>query len=160
MSVFEHGNQSLLVHVGLLGTRVLLRSVFARVSLCFCVALLSGCAHWPPSWTRDLSGGTNAAETLSFQELLTREPANTLVVLPSSPWGTNIRVLLHETYAAASGRNCRQLTIDPDANATPALACQDPDDPTVWVPVRLLQIGGRPLLSVGDEATPVWSGSR
>lgn len=99
---------------------------------------------------------SSAEESVSLRQLLHHEPANTLITLSNSPWGANVQVLLHETYAAASGRNCRRLTVEPEGQAYPALVCQHPQKNQEWVPVRLLQIGGRPVLNQ-TSSLPAWN---
>lgn len=124
--------------------------------------LLVGCAQWPSlplGGSADNDAKNREAEQVTLNKLLTREPANTLVSLTNSPWGPNVQVLLHETYAAASGRNCRRLTIEPEGQSYPALVCQHPKNTRDWVPVRLLQVGGRPLLS-RNTSPPAWTESR
>lgn len=128
-----------------------------RVLLLSCATLLTGCAHWPSLPSDGAAEG--ATKPIALRELFEREPANTLVSLTDSPWGANVQVLLHETYAAASGRNCRRLTIEPEGQSYPALACQHPKNTRDWVPVRLLQVGGRPLLS-RDTSLPAWTERR
>lgn len=131
-----------------------------RVSIIMFSTLLAGCAQWPIP-TSDQAGEAvgRSVESVSFGRLLDHEPADTLVTLSSSPWGSNVRVLLHETYAAASGRNCRRLTVEPEGQAYPALTCRVSDKAQEWVPVRLLQIGGRPVLSP-DTSLPAWKERR
>ena len=129
-----------------------------RVVILMCATFLVGCAQWS-SLTLDKSTKVTegqAVESVSFSRLLDHEPANTLVTLSNSPWGSNVQVLLHETYAAASGRNCRRLTVEPEGQSYPALACQHPKKDQDWVPVRLLQIGGRPVLSQ-TSSLPAWN---
>ncbi|WP_242482456.1 DVU3141 family protein [Thiocystis violacea] len=132
--------------------------------MAFLSALLAGCANlsMKSDWSSKLFSFGQAeepsVEMVNFQDLLTREPANTLLWLPQSPWGSDIHVLLHEQYAAASGRNCRNLTIDPDGRAAPALACQNPKHNKEWQAVRLLQIDGRPVLGDSSARAQTWSG--
>lgn len=137
---------------------------FARwigvTSIAVGVALMGGCAAWPPEGF--LGHGDPATPGAgpfpSVQELLSREPAGAVVLLPHSPWGDNIQALLHEEYAAASGRDCRRLTIDPNGAAFPALACRQQSQPRTWVAVRLLQVDGYPILDSAVGKTPTWGG--
>jgi len=130
-----------------------------RIFTLMCAALLVGCAPWtsltfPGSGKEDAK--LDAAGSVSLRQLLDHEPANTLITLADSPWGSNVQVLLHEPYAAASGRNCRRLTIEPEGQSYPALVCQHPQKNQDWAPVRLLQIGGRPVLSQ-SPSLPAWN---
>ena len=132
-----------------------------RVVLLMCATFLAGCAQLSDLM---LNKSTRVAEgqtvgSVSFSQLLAHEPTNTLVTLSNSPWGASVQVLLHETYAAASGRNCRRLTVDPEGQSYPALACQHPKKDQDWVPVRLLQIGGRPVLNQ-STSLPAWNERR
>ncbi|WP_295399075.1 DVU3141 family protein [uncultured Thiocystis sp.] len=118
-----------------------------------CILFMAGCAGWP-STPFGVNDGTASEQIVDFQLLLSREPAETLIWLPKSPWGSDRHVLLHEKYAAASGINCRRLTIDPEGQAFPALACQSSKGK--WGTVRLLQVDGRPVLSAGAVSTQTW----
>lgn len=134
-----------------------------RVLILWCAALLAGCAQWSNlslGGSADGETESDAAERVELRELLEREPADTLVSLTNSPWGRNVQVLLHETYAAASGRNCRRLTVEPEGRSYPALVCRHPKNAKDWAPVRLLQVGGRPVLSDDTLSPPAWSARR
>lgn len=127
-----------------------------RVFILLGATVLTGCAQWPSLALNKTDTATDPAESATLSQLLNREPADTLITLSNSPWGANLRIVLHETYAAASGRNCRRLTIEPEGQSRPALVCQAPKNLKEWLPVRLLQIGGRPVLTGDAAPLPAW----
>lgn len=94
----------------------------------------------------------------TFEQALEQAPAEAVRVLPHTPWGENRSIKLHQAYTAASGRWCRRLTIEPEADARPALVCRSGDDQGPWELVRLLHIAGRPMLETnGMQASLSWN---
>lgn len=67
------------------------------------------------------------------------------MVLSDSPWGSEATVYAHAPYYAASGRTCRELTIELKGARRPGLVCQLPREG--WESVRVLHYGGRPVFS-------------
>lgn len=123
-------------------------------SLCVCAALLTGCTTWQVKnpFARPVQAKEEVSvpgQSYDLQSLLSREPPDTLVVFSTSPWGSNLSAVLHEEYTAASGRNCRRLTLDPEGQYRPALVCRALGGERRWEPVRLLQIAGRPVIGGG-----------
>ncbi|MBK5929086.1 hypothetical protein CCR82_00660 [Halochromatium salexigens] len=112
--------------------------------------LLGGCATFTdmsaPNWAEPKA---LAPEDASFHSLLNSAPATREIRLAESPWGQGILAVLHQPYAAASGRRCRRLTLYPHSQPQPVLTCFDPGT-AQWQPVRLLQVNGRAVL----EAAP------
>ena len=68
---------------------------------------------------------------------LTQAPAGAVLNVPESPWGNNVEVVADDAYLAASGRECRKLTVVAvDANnARSALVCKTPNG---WVNQRVV----------------------
>ncbi|MEA1052152.1 DVU3141 family protein [Lamprobacter modestohalophilus] len=118
---------------------------------CALAILLGGCATFPdmsaPDWTDPKA---QASEDGSFHTLLSSAPANLEVRLEQSPWGQDILAVLHQPYAAASGRRCRRLTLYPDSRPRSVLACLEPNT-AQWQPVRLLQVNGRAILGAAPS---------
>ena len=94
--------------------------------------------------------GADAPWGAAFNALLWQEASNRRVHFANSPWGRNLDAILHPSYAAASGRRCRRLTLSPEQPAEQqpriVLACQSVETKH-WQPVRLLHLDGRAMLS-------------
>ncbi len=128
-------------------------SRWTRHGFTFALAiLLGGCATFPdmsaPNWADPKA--QEAPEDASFHSLLSSAPANLEVRLEQSPWGQGILAVLHQPYAAASGRRCRRLTLYPNSQARSVLACLEPNT-AQWQPVRLLQVNGRAVLGAAPS---------
>jgi len=77
-------------------------------------------------------------------QLLEQEPTGSRFRISQSPWGTDVVIAMQaDRYAAASGRTCRRILIDPDGLPRLGLACRLEDG--TWVESRVLHDGGRPL---------------
>ncbi|MFP4063594.1 MAG: DVU3141 family protein [Halochromatium sp.] len=121
-----------------------------------CTTLLEDAADSPQA------NGADAPWGAEFNALLTQEASNRRVHFANSPWGRNLDAILHPSYAAASGRRCRRVTLSPEQPAEQqpriVLACQIAETKQ-WQPVRLLHLDGRAMLSAAstpdiDEFAP------
>lgn len=105
--------------------------------------MLTGCA--PGAFTRSERSAPAAASD-ALQRALETAPAGGFQTLADSPWGAGVVVQFEAPYAAASGRWCRYLLVEPGTLAKPALACRRSERSSSWELVRLLQVDGRPVL--------------
>ena len=128
--------------------------------LCFASTILAGCATTmgqrvsapPPGEPPD-------ALPQSVQPIFERG-ATGPAPLESSPWGSDVVVVLGRIYSAASGRECRVFSVlaggeVPEGSrpggrshmgeeARPGLACRRAD--RAWAEVRMLHHQGRPVM--------------
>ncbi|MBK1649527.1 DVU3141 family protein [Rhabdochromatium marinum] len=135
MSLFQHPAVALL---------------YRRYPLLVGVALLALTGCVPPSAAVREDNPSRQSGLEVFQRALDTAPAGATRSLSQTPWGPGVMVQFHPPYAAASGRRCRRLTVEPRQQARPALACREdgasPARAPTWQIVRLLQINGRPVL--------------
>jgi surface antigen len=108
-------------------------------------ASLSGCAVLSAGEEE----GAGAALPAAVQTFLEQAPAGGSAVFPHSPWGAAATVQVQAPYYAASGRTCRELTIESYGVRQPGLACRQAKGR--WQQVRVLQHTGRPLLTQQSE---------
>lgn len=116
----------------------------ARVLLAaLSMVVVSGCASYPNSSAQQEAQyvlNNDPATLLQNDNLngfLTQAPAGAVLNVPKSPWGNNVEVVADDAYLAASGRECRKLTVVAvDANnARSALVCKTPNG---WVNQRVV----------------------
>ncbi|EAR21668.1 DVU3141 family protein [Nitrococcus mobilis] len=117
-------------------------AVFQGSFLCVAFVGVSACVTLPPSAPR-------SALPAAFETFLASAPAGGRVVLADSPWGPEATVYAHAPYYAASGRTCRELTIELTSTRRPGLVCQLPHG--AWESVRVLSHSGRPVFSLNAE---------
>ena len=118
-----------------------LRRLAALTALAAAVAL-SGCATTAADgsarddgWT--LSGGAKGAELAPrLSDFLEEAPTDDTIELGQSAWGAEVTLTAGAPYHAASGRRCRELTIQgTEEGVTEALACRTEAG---WVRQRLV----------------------
>lgn len=114
-------------------------------------ALVSGCGAWPVVSENNPRDAAQEHFPGAFQSMLSRAPPGSSTHLEQSPWGSDVRVMMHEPYHAASGRTCRDVTVSSDGMRRPALVCERRDG--TWEPVRLLHANGRPAFGM-DQGSP------
>ncbi|MDN5872411.1 MAG: hypothetical protein L0H73_17075 [Nitrococcus sp.] len=85
----------------------------------------------------------------ALQTFLARAPAGSSVVLAASPWGARASVYAHTPYYAASGRICRDLTIEQAGRRRPGLVCRLPRGG--WESARVLADDGRPVFAANTR---------
>src|SRR5699024_5461660 len=112
---------------------------------------VSACSTLPPSET------TRSALPAAFQDFLANAPAGSRMVLADSPWGVEATVYVHAPYYAASGRTCRELTIELASTRRPGLVCRLPRGG--WESVRVLSHSGRPVFSL-NLGQPDWRSTK
>ncbi|MDN5850799.1 MAG: hypothetical protein L0H63_14375 [Nitrococcus sp.] len=106
--------------------------------LCMALVGISACSTLPPSDPR-------SALPPALQSFLTSAPAGSSMLLAASLWGPEASVYAHARYYAASGRTCRELTIEQAGMRRPGLVCRLPQGG--WESVRVLDYGGRAVFS-------------
>jgi hypothetical protein len=122
--------------------------ILRLMSVALTFAWLFGCAGLPDLGARDQAlfhaePPKNALPD-AVRRVLEQEPSGSRFRLPQSPWGADAVIALEaDAYAAASGRTCRRIVIDPEGLARIGLACRLEDG--TWVETRVLHDGGRPL---------------
>ena len=121
----------------------------ARLTVVTGLALtITGCATSYPESTG--TGSTNLANLTGAASL----PANvssfldsaapgSVIAVSTSPWGSDVEVVAHERYFAASGRSCRELTVSNQRDLpSKELACRTSNDGKAgegtWVTQRLV----------------------
>ncbi|MCK8066943.1 DVU3141 family protein [Cobetia sp. 1CM21F] len=109
---------------------------------------ISGCATTYPESTG--AGSTNlanltgaAALPADVSSFLDSGAPGSVIAVPTSPWGSNVEVVAHERYFAASGRICRELTVSNQRDLpSKELACRTSNDGKAgegtWVTQRLV----------------------
>lgn len=107
-------------------------------------ASLSACASLPAANNEPVNA-PRVALPAALQTFLEEAPAEGRAVFPHSPWGDSATILAHAPYDAASGRTCRELSIESGGVRQPGLACRLPNGS--WQSVRVLHYIGRPLLT-------------
>ncbi|NVN56275.1 hypothetical protein FLM52_10805 [bacterium Scap17] len=110
--------------------------------------VISGCATDYPVSTG--AGSTNLANLTGAAVLpadvssfLDSASPGGVIAVPTSPWGSNVEVVAHERYFAASGRICRELTVSNNRDLpSKELACRTSNDGKAgegtWVTQRLV----------------------
>ena len=109
---------------------------------------ISGCATSYPESTG--AGSTNlanltgaAALPVDVSSFLDSAAPGSVIAVATSPWGSNVEVVAHERYFAASGRICRELTVSNQRDLpSKELACRTSNDGKAgegtWVTQRLV----------------------
>ncbi|WP_156961893.1 DVU3141 family protein [Cobetia amphilecti] len=109
---------------------------------------ITGCATSYPESTG--AGSTNLANLTGAASLpadvssfLDSAAPGSVIAVPTSPWGSNVEVVAHERYFAASGRICRELTVSNQRDLPgKELACRTSNDGKAgegtWVTQRLV----------------------
>lgn len=109
---------------------------------------ITGCATSYPESTG--AGSTNLANLTGAASLpadvssfLDSAAPGSVIAVPTSPWGSNVEVVAHERYFAASGRICRELTVSNQRDLpSKELACRTSNDGKAgegtWVTQRLV----------------------
>lgn len=83
-----------------------------------------------------VSGARGTALDENLNGFLAQAPAGAVVSLAESPWGANVEITADAPYFAASGRECRKLTILRANDSTrQVVACETPDG---WQSGRLV----------------------
>ncbi len=109
---------------------------------------ISGCAtDYPVSTGAGSNNLVNLTGTASLpadvSSFLDSAAPGSVVAVPTSPWGSNVEVVAHERYFAASGRICRELTVSNQRDLPKKeLACRTSNDGKAgegtWVTQRLV----------------------
>lgn len=114
------------------------------------VATLSGCAqmyaqHDSTSGSVIVGGDQGTPVGASLSSFLNESHQGEVVRLSQSPWGPGVNVYSGQPYYAASGRTCRELTVQGNGGERAEIACKMVDDQ--WVTRRqittLQSQGGR-----------------
>ncbi|MEL0615896.1 DVU3141 family protein [Cobetia marina] len=125
-----------------------LPSVMRLVAVAGLALTIAGCATSYPASTG--AGSTNLANLTGAASLpadvssfLDSSAPGSVIAVPTSPWGSDVEVVAHERYFAASGRICRELTVS-NARDLPSkeLACRTSNEGKAgegtWVTQRLV----------------------
>lgn len=137
--------------MGLAHPRTVLRTAIGSL---LALALLAGCATAPrttnedPGWASSDTDTSRTPLPEALHNALEGDGPDT-VFLKESPWGSDIRVILHPPYAAASGRTCRRLTLEDGQGRRPGLACESGDDS--WESVRVLTHEGHAVRAPASD---------
>lgn len=122
----------------------------ARLLALALVATLSGCAqmyaqHDNTSGSVIAGGDQGTPVGASLSGFLNEANRGEAVRLAQSPWGPGVNVYSGQPYYAASGRTCRELTVQGNGGERAVIACKMADDQ--WVTRRqittLQSQGGR-----------------
>ncbi|PMR70769.1 hypothetical protein CR158_03110 [Halomonas heilongjiangensis] len=91
--------------------------------------LLGGCAA-PGGFSGSqpggvVQGGRGQPLDENLSGFLSRSPGGAVITLAESPWGRDVEVVADEPYHAASGRECRRLSIvSASTGPQQAVACE------------------------------------
>lgn len=103
------------------------------------IATLSGCAQMyaqhDSAYGSVISGGEQGTPVgASLSSFLNEANRGEAVRLAQSPWGPGVNVYSGQPYFAASGRICRELTVQGNGGERAVIACKAADDQ--WVARR------------------------
>ncbi|MHC9036399.1 DVU3141 family protein [Cobetia marina] len=121
----------------------------ARLTVVTGLALtITGCATSYPESTgtgsANLANLTGAASLpANVSSFLDSAAPGSVIAVSTSPWGSDVEVVAHERYFAASGRSCRELTVSNQRDLpSKELACRTSNDGKAgegtWVTQRLV----------------------
>lgn len=97
---------------------------------------VSGCSVLPFQYTAQIDGPRTRASG-SFEQFVAKAPpGSSLKIAGDSPVWPGATVYVRESYHAASGRICRNLTVVQSGLRHAALVCRQPDGD--WERVRAL----------------------
>lgn len=111
----------------------------ARLLALALVTTLSGCAQMHTQHDSIsgsvISGGDQGTPVgASLSSFLNEANRGEAVRLAQSPWGPGVNVYSGQPYFAASGRTCRELTVQGNGGERAVVACKRADDQ--WVARR------------------------